>query len=61
LMEMAGRGRGNSDDAAPARAAVLVILAFVLVASILGIVGGTINLNGVGMKLPAPNAPITVP
>ena len=25
------------------------------------IVGGTINLNGVGMKLPAPNAPITVP
>ncbi len=57
---MPDRGR-DTDDAAPARAAVLVILAFVLIASVLGIVGGTINLNGVGMKLPAPNAPITVP
>jgi predicted DNA repair protein MutK len=54
-------GRNDIDDAAPARAAVLVILAFVLIASILGIVGGHINLNGVGMQLPAPNAPITVP
>lgn len=49
------------DEAAPARAVVLVILAFVLIASVLGIVGGHVNLNGVGMQLPAPNAPITVP
>lgn len=51
----------RSDEAAPARAVVLVILAFVLIASVLGIAGGHVNLNGVGMKLPAPNAPITVP
>jgi len=53
--------RSDRDAAAPARAVVLVILAFVLVASVLGIVGGHVNLNGVGMQLPAPNAPITVP
>lgn len=58
---MARRVNSEVDDAAPARAAVLVILAFVLVASVLGIAGGYVNLNGVGMKLPAPNAPITVP
>ena len=55
------RRRSDGDEAAPARAVVLVILAFMLVASVLGIAGGHINLNGVGMKLPAPNAPITVP
>lgn len=60
-MAMSRGSRNDIDEAAPARAAVLVILVFVLIASILGIVGGTINLNGVGMKLPAPNAPITVP
>lgn len=60
-MSMPGNGRNHADEAAPARAVVLVILAFVLVASVLGIVGGHVNLNGVGMRLPAPNAPITVP
>jgi hypothetical protein len=57
---MNGR-RVDKDDAAPARAVVLVILIFVLIASVLGIAGGHVDLTGVGMQLPAPNAPITVP
>jgi hypothetical protein len=57
---MNGR-RAGKDDAAPARAVVLVILIFVLIASVLGIAGGHVDLTGVGMQLPAPNAPITVP
>lgn len=60
-MSLRDSRRTGADDAAPARAVVLVILVFVLIASVLGIAGGHVNLNGVGMRLPAPNAPITVP
>jgi hypothetical protein len=58
---MMSRRRNDADEAAPARAVVLVILVFVLIAAVLGLAGGYINLSGVGMQLPAPNAPITVP
>ncbi|HVY52292.1 MAG TPA: hypothetical protein VHA07_12135 [Devosia sp.] len=44
-----------------ARAVVLIILLFVLVAGVLGIATGSFDPRSIRMKTPAPSDPITIP
>jgi hypothetical protein len=52
---------GSASATNAARTAVLVIAVFVLIALVLALAGGFINLSGLGTRMPSPSDPITVP
>jgi hypothetical protein len=52
--------RSPSELDAP-RAAVIVVGAIIVLAAILGLLGGTFTPHKIGMPAPAPNDPITIP
>jgi hypothetical protein len=57
---MSARRRGDR-AADGARAVVLIILVFVLIAGVLGVVTGSFDVTSIRMKTPTPSDPITVP
>jgi hypothetical protein len=58
---MSDRRPAGERAAEGARAVVLIILLFVLVAGVLGLASGTFDVTSIRMKTPTPSDPITVP
>jgi len=58
---MSDRQPDQTSATNPARTAIAVIGMFVLIALVLAVAGGFINLSGLGVRMPSPSDPITVP
>ena len=55
------RDRQTTAELSSARAAIIVVGIVIVLAAILGLIGGTFTPHKIGMPVPAPNDPITVP
>jgi hypothetical protein len=58
---MSGRRLSGERAADGARAVVLIVLIFVLIAGVLGLATGSFDVTSIRMKTPTPSDPITVP
>jgi hypothetical protein len=58
---MSGRRPDGERAADGARAVVLVVLVFVLIAGVLGLATRSFDITSIRMKTPTPSDPITVP
>ena len=55
------RDRQTTAGLSPARAAIIVVGVIIVLAAILGLLGGTFTPHKIGMPAPSPTDPITVP